>query len=385
MKPILFLTLVALSPFTQALPLLQPPMTQPMCEDAGTIEVETVFTSDSNLENLAFDGNGGLFVTDLGSTRGAGRVFQFGLRGNAAGQTEIAKVAELDFAGTHGIVLGADCRMYLGAGRSESLGGEGPWQVWKSGWPVQITSHADWSVYAEGIGTVNGMAFDDQDNLYVSSPLARAPYIVKVDGPLHAPTPRPTRSWRDEIYGSNGLFRDGAGALFSAITGDQASSILRLPFDTGQPAAVVAELSVGIATLQPGVRAPGGLPTAEQPTRFAMVPKGLDDLTYAPDGMIYATGHISGELLRVNPRDGSACVLLDDLNEPTSVRIAFGFGAHDGDLFITDMGGTAVTALAPFGQRAGRVYRVNTNFDTAAVPGARDCSCDPLLNPGGCP
>ncbi|WP_431682765.1 hypothetical protein [Kitasatospora sp. KL5] len=57
------------------------------------------------------------------------------------------------------------------------------------------------------------------------------------------------------------------------------------------------------------------------------VSRGLDDLALGPDGYLYTVGHYSGELLHVDPRDGSHCVLATGLLSPTGVR----FGKFPGE------------------------------------------------------
>ncbi|MGB0652408.1 MAG: SMP-30/gluconolactonase/LRE family protein [Thermoplasmatota archaeon] len=305
------------------------PLSQPPCADG--VEPELFFLWDSQLENLAFDDAGNLVVVDLHGERlvlldGAG-----------------AQQAVLDLPATHGIVHHPAEGRFYAAGLLPD--GTGPTDV--VSFRIADGEFTDLATYAIGFDVVNGMAFGPDDALYVSSPLAaQAPYLMRIE-----PGGGPWAPWRDH-YGPNGLW-PADGGLYAAITGDQSSPIHHVPFDQAEPMETVALLSTGAVTLQPGLHAPSG-PAASP----IVLPKGLDDLTMGPDGMLYATAHVTGELLRVDPADGSACVLADGFEEPTSARFApASFGLHGGDLFVTEMGGYAVTAL--YGPGDGAVWRLD--------------------------
>lgn len=275
---------------------------------------------DTQLENLAFDGSGYLYLSDLGGDRV--------LRATPDGAIEV--VAHVP--GMHGMAFGPDGRLYVGGTVD---GGPGV---------LRFTSLDPPAIepVASGLVAANGMAFDAGGNLFVSNPGlgSGAPYLAR----LPAAQMSAWSAWSGD-YGVNGLAHDAtSGRIYAAVTADQSSPILSLSTTDPSDVRVVAQLTLGAATLQPGVHAPSGQP--------ALVPKGLDDLTLAPDGMLYAAAHVSGELMRVDPATGEACVLASGLGEPTSVRVAQGFGAWDGWLFVTDMGGVGVSALFAPGQGA---------------------------------
>ena len=75
-----------------------------------------------------------------------------------------------------------------------------------------------------------------------------------------------------------------------------------------------------------------------------LVPKGLDDMTVGPDGQLYVVGFASGELLRVDPVTGQACLVVSGLVTPTAVQFAVAFGSFDpqSDLFVTEATGRIV-------------------------------------------
>jgi sugar lactone lactonase YvrE len=316
---LVLLVAIALLPAAAPLPGALP--TQPACPDAPT---PVLFAQwDTQLENLAFDGAGSLYVSDLGGDR----LLSFGADG-------VALVVD-DVPGMHGMTLGPDGLLYVGG--ADGAGAAGVWRY-------TSLSPAARELVLGGLEAANGMAFDRDGNLFVSNPLGTAPpYLVRAPAEdLSAWT-----AW-GSTYGTNGLWLDPAdGSLVSAITADQSSPIVRISTSAADDVETLAMLSFGAATLQPGVHAPQG-------DARGVAPKGLDDLTLGPDGAIYVTAHVSGEVLRVDASTGDACVLASGLQEPTSLRFAHGFGGWDGALFITDMGGEGVTALATPG--AGAVW-----------------------------
>ncbi len=306
---------------TPADPVAQP-VTQPMCP--GAPEPSLAFQWDSQLENLAFDDRGNLVVVDLHGDR------LLWLRADGL-------EGVLDLPASHGIVYNPHESRFYATGVLGAMAG-----------PAGVVSFqladgfADFRPLAEGLRTVNGMAFGPDGALYASDPLAASPpYLQRIEPNCdYAP-------WNDR-YGPNGLW-PADGGLYAAITGDQSSPIVHIGFDGAQR--TVAQLSYGAGTLAPGVHAPSG--------PAVLMPKGLDDLTVGPDGSLYVAAHLAGEVLRVDPADGSACVLASGFKEPTSLRFApDSWGEHAGDLYVTDMGGVAVTALVGPGQ--GALWRLDT-------------------------
>ncbi len=293
------------------------PVTQARCVDVGA--VATFASVPGVLENLFFDGHGGLWVT------GGRDVLRFAPDGSH-------EVMLTDLAGAGAIARGlaGDGDLFMGVAadpRDAIAGVEPSAEVWR----FHQSDPASHEVYARGLPAANGLAFDAAGNLYVSDDFSRGPVRVPAADPANWTV------WGD-VYSANGLLTHDGG-LLAALTFDQSSPIVRL--DLADPGAVstVAELSFGAATLEPGLHAPSdlGLP---------LVPKGLDDMTIASDGFLYVAANGSGELLRVDLADGSACVAAGGLRNPSSVRQATGFGAWDGVLFVTDFGGS-ITVVWP--------------------------------------
>lgn len=334
------LLLVALATACLA-PLASGQVTQQPCPQAP--EAVLFAEWETSLENLAFDGNGSLFVSDVGGAR----IVRFG----PEGKSSIAFEGE-----AHGLAWGPDDRLYT----TVSAGADGPWDVLRS---TDATVTA-FEPYSRGLPTYNGMTFDGAGNLYVSDDSVGMPN----DTPdlVRVPASDPARwlPWTP-LYGPNGLVYDEqADAIYTVITADQASPVLRFSTTDSGVSEVVTYLSYGFATLQPGTHDPQGDP------QYAL-PKGLDDLTLGPDRLLYVVGHLSGELLRVDPALGTACVLASGLEEPTSVRIARGFGPHGGKLFVTTWGGTGITGITlglADQHPAGKVWMFDVGFGEPSEP-----------------
>jgi hypothetical protein len=299
--------------------------------------------SETSLENLAFDGNGRLYVTEVG----AQRILEFAPSGL------IQREIRID---AHGVVWGPDGRLY-----AIVAAGEGVYDVQRS----TDGNVSDFEVYTTGITTYNGMTFDGDGDLYVSddsvTPPAEAPDLIRVP----RGDPMAWEPWTP-LYGPNGLAYDAATeSIYTVITADQSSPVLRLSATDRDQVEVVTHLSYGVATLEPGFHGPAGDP-------LHPVPKGLDDLILGPDGLLYIVGHLSGELLRVDPATGDACLLASGLEEPTSVRIARGFGEHGGKLFVTTWGGVGVSGIA-LGQAdqhpSGKLWTFDVGFQEDAATG----------------
>ena len=270
----------------------------------------------SSLENLAFDGNGSLYLSDAGGARIL-RVWP-----DAEPKGELAVDA-------HGIVWGPDDRLYAAVTAGEDL------------YDIQRSTDSlvtAFEVYSTGLPVYNGMAFDAQGNLYATDDNIAPPEVPPDLVRIPRADPANWEPWT-ELYGPDGITFDAAtGALYTVITADQSSPVLRLSPTDPTVSEVVTYLSYGSATLEPNAHPPQGDPANT-------VPKGLDDLTLGPDGKLYLAAHLAGELLRVDPVDGSACLVASGLEEPTSARFAHGFGPHGGKLFVTTWGGTGVTGL----------------------------------------
>lgn len=131
--------------------------------------------------------------------------------------------------------------------------------------------------------------------------------------------------WSDQAD-SNGLAVDLTGRyLYSDETFTYASNIYRTEIANPARRTVVATLG-----------GPG-------------VPKGLDDLTLASSGALYVTANSAGEVIRVDPKTGSSCVIASDLLTISSVRQGAGGAFPANRLYATTFTGRIVEITPPAG------------------------------------
>lgn len=290
-----------------ALPAQPAPGPSPTQEKCGDVEA-TVTTFNDQMairlvgwaDNVVFDGQGGMWVS-----RVIGNEVQ---RFDASGQ--ITKVVSLE--GPAGMAMGPDGLLYV----NQDLIGVSAAQVVRFD-PTAENPQPE--TFATGLPGANGLAADDDGNLYVGivgpMTIGQSPSLVKVlpDGSID-------QRWSAlaDFPNANGIVVSGDNLYVNRWV-DRNSPIEKVPL--GNPA-----MHKKLAQLTP-----------EQP----LVPKVLDDLTMGADGELYTVAYATGELLRVNPRTGSACVVADGFVTPTSVHAPEAFGDFDPErhMFVTESTG----------------------------------------------
>ena len=300
-----------------------PTLTQASCYGNGPGPTVSLFKQVDNdvLENLGFDGLGYMWVSD--STKGAI------LRYNAAGD----QVTSIPVPSPGAITKGPDDFMYVNAGDAlaGALGKTHQAAVYK--FDPALTSPA-LTLVSSGWNMANGATFDGDGHLWTSNDVDRE--LVKIDAVTGA-----TQTVTD-VWGTNGLIYDD-GTVYAAITFDQRSPIEAVPVANPASHYTYTELTVGGASLEPEVRAPGSL---ERPLIGV---KGLDDMTLVGD-QVYAVANGMGELLRVplGSPGTLGCLVASGLHNPSSVRMASGFGeANEGALFVTEFSGRILRVELP--------------------------------------
>jgi hypothetical protein len=164
--------------------------------------------------------------------------------------------------------------------------------------------------YASNLTMANGLALDADGNLYASNDFDAR--LVKIE-PGDPPTVLDPWS---SVYGTNGLVI--SGDIYAAITFDQRSPIEKISLVDGTDLGPAALLTFGAISLEPAVH-PDGL----DPTKPLLGVKGLDDMTRDPlSGELLVVANGMGELLRVDPATGTACLITGGLQNPSSVRVA---------------------------------------------------------------
>lgn len=248
------------------------------------------------LENLLF-ADGSLWVSD--ST--GNRILRLRPDGSIR--------SSLDGIPPGGLVVGPDGLIYAGWGDSAAD------SALKRGLSKVVRfSPADpagtLSTYASGFDMANGLTFAPNGDLFVSNDLGV--------GPIRIPRSNPS-AWSSfgDVWGTNGMVVDPAGRnLYAAITFDQRSPIERIPLDDPAAHTTAVVLTAGVVSLQPAVRTPAHV------FKPLVGVKGLDDMTRTADGTLYVVANGMGELLRVDPVTGSACLVASGFQNPSSVRIA---------------------------------------------------------------
>jgi sugar lactone lactonase YvrE len=259
-------------------------------------------------EELAFDGHGGMWVSHIQDDK----------LERYAPSGQVTKIVAV--RGPGGLVLGPDGLIYA----NTSGGPAGPGVVRFDPTLAQPIP----TVFVSGLPGVNASAFDGAGYLYVSTE-DKAPSVLRI-------RPDGTRdtAWEQaaSFYGANGVTVAGSN-LFAAISFDQRSPIELVPIANPASHRTFTQLSFGAISREPAIYQPD--------PRAPLLPKGLDDLTVGPDGLLYVVGFASGELLRVDPVTGQACLLVSGLLTPTAVQFPVAFGAFNPrrDLFVTEASG----------------------------------------------
>lgn len=274
------------------------PLTQDPCPGSMTAPQVWKKMGSDLLENLLF-ADGSLWISD--ST--ARRIVRLAPDGH-----EVPGSLENLYPG--GLAQGSDGLIYAGSGNSipDALLDRGLSKIVRFD-PADPAGTLE--TYAEGFSMANGVTFGPDGDLYVSNDVNRG--LVHI--PASGITPAPWGPLAD-VWGTNGLVVDPSGEnLYAAITFDQRSPIERIPLDDPDAHETAAVLTFGALSLEPAVHEP-------DPSKPLLGVKGLDDMTRTEDGTLYVVANGLGELLRVDPITGDACLVASGFQNPSSVRIA---------------------------------------------------------------
>ena len=168
------------------------------------------------------------------------------------------------------------------------------------------------TLVSRGFSMANGMTLGPDHVLFVSNDVDEG--LIAID----LTDPDPDANWMllNDVWGANGLVVDPEQEnLFAAITFDQRSPIVRVPLYDPDAWEVAAELSFGLASLEPAVY-------EGDPDQALIGLKGLDDMTRDRQGDLYVVANGLGQLLHVDPASGESCLIADGLANASSVRIA---------------------------------------------------------------
>lgn len=259
------------------------------------------------LENLAFDGRGGMLLSNqspMGTGGSIDRLTPDGARS--------AVVSDVD--GPGGIVVDEHTAFFT-TGNTAVAG---------------LTGHAD--------GTIESLDLDERHvatvarGLEMPNGLARLPqgdFVVSKDvGPDTGLTLVDSRTGEHQQYGPdlvspNGLAVSPDGTrLYASTTFAPTTSVVGINPDTPQAPTSTTTLA-----------GPGPLNAA-------------DDLTVGHDEQVYVALNLAGAVVQVDPSTGQACTVAHGLPLTTSVRFGAGPGWDPHSLYATSYLGT-VTRLSP--------------------------------------
>lgn len=267
---------------------------------SGTVDVWKVVGPPGAfwLENIGFDGRGGMWVSELTQNR------LVRLDADRRAGTSIP------VASPGASLLGPDGLMYV-------LSGDSPANVVPGGGGGAVlrfdpaSESPALAPFAAGLDMVNGAAFDPAGNLYVADTIHPGLVKLRPDG-----TREPAFTAATQIAGADGIaYADGA--LYVTQFSDPAAGIARVPLDDPAAHTTLTQLSPPPA-----------------------VPQLPDDAAIGPDGALYVAVN-TGALVRVDRATGASCVVVHTGGPVDSVRFASGFPPYDGarDAFLTSEDG----------------------------------------------
>ncbi len=308
-------------------------------------------TNEAGIENLAFDGRGSLFLTAFAA--GLYQAFPNGtVRHVVSDDRPIPPTtALLDSPNSFmGVDVGPDGALYVSEGMSITF----PVDARVLRFPVP--GEATFEVYADGFAGANGLAVTPDGVTYLAHGFRNE--LWRITGP---------QEWTvwQTIPTVNGVIEHPDGLrLVLAQVGDP--GILAIDLASGARETIFQFSAGPTAAGEPDVATGGPL-----------MLKGIDDLAVLPDGRIVGAAHLRKQFLLGDPATGEACVLLDGARaEPTSARVAQGFGAWDGWVFLTDNSGDIhAVDLRPAAAGA-------TNATTASGDGGTDRKDSPPAGAG---
>lgn len=199
--------------------------------------------------------------------------------------------------------------------------------------------------WVDGLVMPNGLELAADGTAFTSRNIGLDGAVMRV---LPDP-PREAERWA-EIRDTNGLAIDAAEEwLYVTTTFDPLAPVNRVRLDDPTQIELVANLSET------------GVP----------VVKGLDDMTIDGDDVLYVTANGSGEVLRLDPATGEACVLASGLGNPTAVKFGAGPGWEPDHLYVTAWDGIVRELVPPAGAEPTPVPddpAPDDDQDTAATP-----------------
>jgi sugar lactone lactonase YvrE len=265
----------------------------------------TVASGFGSLENLEFDGRGGLFLS-ASTSKAIQR-----LTPDGKVTTTLANVNSPGGLRKRGRYL------YFNTGDAAQSGLAGSSDGTLSRYDLRTRQV---SVRAPGLTMPNGLVFLPGGDAVTSRDLGSGTGLTRI---RHRDPGHPQFRWA-ALDDTNGLAVDPSGRwLYTDQTFTADSAVYRISIRDPRRMNVVAHLGES-----------GG------------VPKGLDDLTIDRKGDLFLAANSAGEVIRLNPRTGARCVIGTGFQNPSSPKFGRGRGWRSDSLYVTGFDGT-VRELRP--------------------------------------
>ncbi|WP_338892851.1 SMP-30/gluconolactonase/LRE family protein [Rhodococcus sovatensis] len=260
--------------------------------------VSTVASGYGMLENLAFGGDGSMYLSET-SPIGPGSIQRLT-------PDTVRSVAVSDVSSPGGLVV-HDRTLYFATGNSTAAGlfgtPDGTVDV------VDLESGVR-STFARGLVMPNGLARSSDGAFFATRNLGAPTGLTLVP----SAAPHEPAVVRTDLGTANGIAIDGDTLYVS---------------NTFEP-----ELRITVMD----ARDPGGAVRTIPVDGFGPL-TASDDMTVGPDGRIYLAQNLAGRILRIDPKDGSSCVIATGMPLTTSVSFG-GTGWDSSSVYATSFDGT---------------------------------------------
>jgi hypothetical protein len=267
---------------------------------------KTLASGLGSLENVEFDGQGGLIL----SASDHNAVERLGRDGKV--RTLVANVTSPGGLRVRAGVL------YFNTGDSLATGALGRRDATLESLDLKSGRH---TVVASGLPMANGLVFLPNGDALISRDVGGAPAITVIPkgDPAHS------RGWA-QTDDSNGMAVDPTGKfVYVNQTFKHDSPVLRIPI--ADPSRIEVIARVGEA-------------------------KGLDDMTIDRAGVLYLAANGTGEVLRLDPRSGASCTIAGGFRNTSAVKFGCGPGWPSSHLFVVGFDGVVRELTPPSGTAA---------------------------------
>ena len=264
---------------------------------------KTIRSGLGSLENLEFDGTGGLLL----SASGPGAIERMTPDG-----TVTTLIPDVNAPGGQRRI---GRTLYFNTGDAAQSGLAGTADGTLERFDLDTGKR---TTFATGLTMPNGLAVLPNGDFVASRDLGMGTGITRIpkDDPGH-----PQTNWA-QIDDQNGMAVDPTGTFLYAVqTFTADSAVYRIRIADPSDKEVVATLA--------------------GPT-----PKGLDDMTIDSAGVLYVAANGTGEVIRLDPASGEHCTIVSGLQNPSSLKFGSGPGWDPKHLYLVGFDG-AVRELSP--------------------------------------